>query len=885
VFWRKHQRRPSADFSAELEAHLQNETARLQDQGLAESEARAAARRSFGNLLHTEERFYESHRWLWLDHLRQDVRYGVRILFRERAVSLLCIFILALGIGASTALYGVWKGALVFPYEFESSGRWVAVLAAFNRQQSRTWFLSIPEYQDLRQLHDVFDSVSLMQHVMCNLTDNGHLESLDVTAVSAGTIRATGVKPILGRTFLPGEDAPGAPNLVVISDILWQRRYQRDPNILGRQLRMNGENYSVIGVMPPYFLMWGTQLWIPLRVDYHQTNRSRRAYWITAMLKKGVSQKQADARLALLARQWEQRDVGQVPEYAALRLWTTDIRKYVTSSLTDAVLILLAAIALLLVITCANVANILLARVSARRREVAVRLALGGSRVRVTRQFLTESILLAFASGALGVLIAWQALPLIRRLIVDYVSDESREFVFDSTAFLFVAALALLVGVLYGIAPALQASKTSLSDALKDGGRAGLGRRGQWWNKALVVTQVSLALIVLASATLMTQSYHRLAHSDLGFRPQHATFAEITLPELSYSSAPQTLSFYRDLQRSASQLPSVEAVGITSSLPVYDRLDRRDFQIEGRAANSSGFAGGAVCRFATPGFFSALQMALAAGRFFNDGDHEGGQPVAMVNETLAKHFWPNDSAIGKRIALGNQYSERIASVAAPSSAPQWLTIVGVIHDTRQIREWDVQLLPEIYLPLAQSSAALRSTRIVVRSQRPPSDVIESLRETVAHLDSALPLGNTQTMEEIVASAYGTERLAFVLLTIFAVVALILAVAGVYALLSYNVSRQSQEIAIRMAIGASPRSVLALVLRSGARLALLGVAIGVVGGLFAARFMTRLLYQLNASDPVIFAGVALVLSVFALLACYVPARRATRVDPLVALRHE
>jgi predicted permease len=879
-------RRKAEDFAEEIREHVRIESERLQEQGLSREEARAAARRSFGNVMQAEERFYESSRWLWLDHLRQDVGYGLRVLFRERGVSLLCIFILALGVGASTALYGVWKSALVFPYEFQSSGRWVAVLASFSRQQTRSWLLSIPEYNDLRELGDIFESVSLLQHIMFNLTDNGHLESLDVTAVSAGAIRSTGVKPILGRTFLPGEDVPGGPNLVVISDILWQRRYQRNPNILGRQIRMNGENYSVIGVMPPYFLMWGTQLWIPLRVDYHDTNRSYRAYWVTAMLKKGVSQKQADARLAVLARQWEQRDGGQVPEYAALRLWTEDVMRYVTSSLKDAILVLIAAIALLLVITCANVANILLARVAARRREVAVRLALGGGRLRVARQFLTESLLLALASGALGVLIAWQALPIIRRSVVDYVSTEAREFSFDSSAFLFVAGLSLVVGVLYGIAPALQASKTSVLDALKEGGRAGLSRRGQWWGKALVVIQVSLALIVLASASLMMQSYRRLSNSNLGFQPEHLVVAELTLPELSYPSAREILSFNRELERSAAQLPAVEAGGIVSSLPIYDRLDRQDFRVEGHAANASDSAGGAACRYATPGYFSAMRISLAAGRFLTDGDHEGGQPVAVVNETLAKHFWPNGSALGKHIALGNQYSERIDSAAAASSsAPRWLTVVGVFHDTRQTDEWAGRVLPEIYLPLAQSEASLRSIRVVLRSERPSSDVTESIREIVGRLDAALPLGNTQTMEQIVADSYGVERLTFILLTIFAVVALILAIAGVYALLSYNVSRRSHEIAIRMALGASPRSVLTLVLRSGASLALFGVAAGVLGGLFVARLMTRLLYQLDSSDPAIFAGAATVLFVFALLACFVPARRATSVEPLVALRHE
>jgi putative ABC transport system permease protein len=886
MFGRK---RKIGDFTSEIEAHIQLETERLRERGLSEDEARATARRSFGNVMHAEERFYEAGRWLWWDDLKQDVRYGLRTLLRERGVSTLCVLILALGIGASTALYSVWKAALVFPYEFETNGRWVALLAGFNRQQTRSWFFSVPEYNDLRQLTDTFESVSVLQHIMFNLTDNGHPESLDVTAVSASAIRNTGVQPLLGRSFLAGEDAPGGPNVVLLSYSLWQRRYQGDPDILGQQIRMNGESYSVIGVMPPYFLMWGTELWVPLRLDYNERNRSHRAYWVTAMLKKGVSQKQADARLSVIARHWEEQDGGQAPEYANLRLWTEDVMKYVTSDLRDAMLVLLAAIAFLLIITCSNVTNILLARVTARRQEVAIRLALGGSRIRIARQFLTESVLLAVTSGALGLLVAQQSLPLIRHLVIDYVSTEAREFRFDSSAFLFVTALSVLVGLLYGIAPAIQASKTSLTDTLKESGRAGSSRRGQWWRKTLVVTQVSLAVVVVASASLMTESYRHLSNSNLGFHPAHVIETNISLPEIPYPGIPQTFSFFQELQQSVSAIPGVEATGVVSSLPIADRLDRQDFRIEGRAANASDSAGGAACRFATPGYFRALEISLASGRLFTDDDRDGQQLVAIVNETLAKRFWANESSIGKHIALGNQYSERIASGSAASAAvtptPRWITIVGVFHDTRQAREWGVTILPEIYLPYAQATTPLRGMRLVVRSLQAPSQLLESVRKAVSRLDSSLPLGDSEPMQRIVRDAYGTERLALVLLTIFAVVALILAVAGVYGLLSYNVSQQSREIGIRMALGALPREVLALVLRSGARLVLLGVLIGVVGGVFLTRLMTRLLYQVNASDPAIFAGTAVVLLAFALLACYIPARRAIRVDPLVALRYE
>jgi putative ABC transport system permease protein len=458
-----------------------------------------------------------------------------------------------------------------------------------------------------------------------------------------------------------------------------------------------------------------------------------------------------------------------------------------------------------------------------------------------------------------------------------------------------VAAFSVLVGLLYGIAPAIQASKTSLTDTLKEGGRAGWSPRGQWWRKTLVVTQVSLALIVVASASLMTQSYRRLSNSNLGFNPTNVLEANLSLPEISYPGIPQTLSFFQELQQSVAAIAGVEASGVVSSLPIADRLDRQDFHVEGRARNAGDSAGGAACRFATPGYFRVLQISLASGRLFADDDREGHQLVAMVNETLARRFWPNESAIGKHIALGSQYSERIApsstpaesasGATAPASAPRWITIVGVFHDTRQAREWGVTILPEIYLPFAQATTPLRGARLVVRSVQTPAQLLESVGQAVSRLDSSLPLGDSETMQGIVRDAYGTERLALVLLTIFAVVALILAAAGVYALLSYNVSQQSHEIGIRMALGALPRQVLALVVQSGARLALLGVVVGVVGGVFLTRLMTRLLYEVSASDPVVFASAAVGLLAFTVLACFIPAQRATRVDPIVALRHE
>ena len=872
------------ELAEELESHLQMHIEDNLRAGMSAEGARRQALIKLGGIEPTKEQCRERHGLPVLETLMQDVRVGVRGLLRARGISMVCVLVLALGIGASTALYSVWRAALVFPYSFESNGRWVAVLAGLNRQETSSWFLSVPEFNDLRQLTDVFESVSALQHMSFNLTDNDRPEEIGATATTANAIADTGVAPQLGRLFLAGEDAPGGPHVVLLSDVLWRRRYFADPNIVGKQIRMNGEDHTVIGVMPPRFRMWGSEMWVPLPLDQTEQNRSNRAYWVTAMLRKGVSQKQADARLAVVAHQWEQLEGNRTPEYASLRLWTEDVMEGVNRSLKNALLVLLAAIALLLVITCANVAGLLLARAHTRRREVAIRLALGGGRLRIVRQFLTESVILAAIGGAGGLLLAWRSVPLIGGMVVDYVSTEAGEFKLDPSAFLFLLILSVAMGLLFGFAPALQAIRISLTRTLKEGGRnVGETRRGQWPRKILVVTEISLALIVLAAAGLMIRSYHGLANSDLGFDHDHVLQVGVPLPANSYRASAQTLSFFHELQRSVSALPGVEVSGLVSTLPLYDRLDQRDFAIEERSGSADA-RGSAAYRIVTPDYFRVLKIHLDSGRLLSDDDRQGGRLVAVVNETFAKRYWPNQSVLGKRIDLGNRYSERLASGRSPAS-PERLTIVGVIGDVRQRREWKDEIEPEICVPYAQTAEAVRSMRLVVRSRLVSSQLMESLRSIVHRMDSGLPLSDVGTMNEILRDAYGTERLALLLLTVFAGVSLLLAVAGVYALLAYVVSQQSHEIGIRMALGAEPREVLRHWLAQGARLAVVGVTTGIAGALVLTHAMASLLYKVSATDPWTFAGTAVLLLSLALLACYVPARRATRVDPMVALRYE
>jgi len=725
----------------------------------------------------------------------------------------------------------------------------------------------------------------VLQHVSVNLTDSDRPEALDCTAVSAGTIANTRVAPILGRTFLSGDDVPGAPRVVLVGNILWHSRYFADPGLVGKQIRMNGENYTVIGIMPSQFALWGTQLWIPLHIDGNDRDRANRSYWIAAMLRKGVTQEQARARLAIIARQWEHEYGSQAPEYQGLRLSSEDVLAYVNRPLKEAMLVLLAAVGLLLIVTCANLANLLLARAASRHREVAVRLALGASRVRIIRQFLAESVVLSLVGGSFGLLLAWRSVPLIENLIVDYVSTEAGEFRLDLTAFVFALLLSVLIGLIYGIAPAFQATAVSLADTLKEGGRnVGATRRSQSVRNVLVVAEISLALAVLVAAGFAIRSYTGLAGSSAGFDPQDLVTSDISLPPTAYSAPRQILSFFDTLQKAMAVTPRVESAGLVSALPVRDRLDRTDFRITGRVGSFADTLGHAVYRIATPGYFAAMKIPLISGRFPNEQDRDGVQPVAVVNQTFAKRYFPGQSPVGKQIALAGRYSEQ-ASGRPESSLPPQPIIVGVIGDVRQLREWNTEILPEIVLPYAQNATGLRSMTLVVRSLAPAEAIFDSERAVVAHLDPALPAANRQTMIRIVQDAYGTERLAVVLLAVFGAVALVLAGAGIYALLAYTVSQQSREIGIRMALGADRGAILRSVLGYGLRLATLGTGIGLLIAALLANAMAALLYHVSKADPVAFLAPAALLSGLALLACYVPARRAARVDPLVALRHE
>jgi predicted permease len=878
-----------ADLDAEIRSyayHLADEKAR---DGMSASEARRTARAELGGIAHASlaasESIRESRPGAWLESFAQDVRYAARLLRKSPGFTIVAVLTLALGIGAGTALFSAWQAALVFPYDFEMNGRWVAIHGGFDRQQASSWFFSASEYADLRQVKDVFADVSALQHVDFNLTDSGHLDSGRATALTVGELQSTGVAPLLGRAFLPGEDAPGSPNVVIISDRFWHHRYQGDPQIIGRSIPMDGASYTIVGVMPARFLLWGTDMWIPLRFDPNDRNRSNRTYWVTAMVRPGISPKQVNARLALLAQQWESDHRAEAPEYAGLRLWCDDIMAFQNSTLRNAMLVLLAAIALLLVITCANVANLLLSRAHARRREVSVRLALGARRGRIVRQFLIESMILSALGGACGFLVAWWSVPQIGAMVVDYVTTEAGEFKVNWQAFCFALGLSLLIGLLYGVFPALHASKASLLEALKATGKQGGGNpRARFARRTLVAAETCLSIVILVAAGLVIRSYARLSSSDPGFSSDHVYVISVPLPPSSYPQRADVESFYQALQSSVAALPGTHLAALTSWTPIADRLDRQDFHIAGRPADSADGSGDAVLQTISADYFTVMGISIKEGRVFSAEDRRGSRNVVIVNQSLAKRYWPHDSPLGREIELGNQYSERV-SASGPGAFPVRYLIVGVAGDTRQTRDSNDEILPQVYAPFLQSALVFRSMELVVRADSSDSSLTSAVRGIVARLDPALPVRFAQPMSEVVRDAYGTERLALVLLTIFAAAALVIAMAGIYAVLAYEVARQTHEIGIRMAVGARRFQVLRTVMVGGLTPALAGAALGLCGALAATHLMNDLLYGIAPFDPLTFSAVTLLLLLVATVACYIPARRAMCVDPVVALRHE
>ena len=820
-----------------------------------------------------------------MDIFLQDLRYGFRLLYKRPGFSTVVVIILAIGIGISSALYSIIDGAWLNPDPYENKGQWVAVRGNFPRKNLTSWFFSIPEFYQMSKSDAIFSDVAALRHINMNLSDRDTPERVFGAGVTAEAFSMTGVRPYLGRVFTAEEDRPGGENVAVMSYRLWQRRYQGQQDILGQAIKINDQIYTVIGVMPNRYLLWGADMWVPLRLNPSDADRSARSYWVAGILKPDISVGRASAMMQDFAQQMEQDNLGTTPEYQGLRLWVEDVSEAVLGPLKGTLIVLLGAVFFVLAISCANVGNLLLVRATSRRKEVAVRMAMGASRSRIVSQLLVESLILSLLGGLIGYFIARWSVPLLVSLIPPAFIAAEAEIKVSLSVFLVSVAVSLCMWLLFSLIPALQSSKLKIAETLKEAGRKGSGdNQSRKARSVLVVAEMALALIILVGTGLMIRSYMMLTNVELGFDPSDVLSMRISLPETKYREGQRAINFFEELDRRVKALPGVQDSAFVSTRPMSERADSQDFSVEGRPLSDAGGLSSAVYRTVSPDYFNVMKIQLVKGRYITDQDQADSLRVAVISETMAKQYWPDADPIGQRVKFGNQDTERVVQ-GNVNPEDQSATIVGVVKDVRQARALDGRIRPEFYVPQRQRGLHSLDMALLVQTTGNASSLTEAIRRQVQALDPQQPVYDVLPYDEIVGLAFGPKRLALVLLSLFAAIALVLATVGLYAIVSYFVSERTNEIGIRMALGAQPKDVLKQVLMEGIKLALLGIVVGLIGAYILTRVMASLLYGVSTTDVFTFAVVPMILIVVTLIACYFPARRATKVDPVIALRFE
>jgi putative ABC transport system permease protein len=823
-----------------------------------------------------------------MTHLLSDLRYAVRVLLRAPGFSAVAILTLALAIGANTAIFSVVNGLLIRPLPYPEPEELVQLMRGYPDGESPS--VNIPRFLHWRKANTVFEKVALYDTLGSgfNLSGGGTPERIVGSRVSKEFFPVFGVRPEIGRDFVADEDRPGAPKVVVLGHGLWTRRFGGDRALVGKQVLLNGESYTVVGIMPASFRYPATaELWTPLGIDPSSTEKANYLE-VTARMKDGVTLAKATAEMKVIGEQYRASHPGEMNERETVRVRTLQQRLY--GQLRPALLVLLGTVGLVLLIACVNIANLQLARASARRREVAIRAALGASSRRIVAQLLTESIVLALAGGAAGLLLgAWTLKPLLALAPAGQAGQIAGaslpEIGIDVNVLLFALGLSFLAGVLFGLVPALQGARPNLNDPLKESARSAGGRLGRAARIVLVVGEVAVALLVITGAALLVRSFAGLVDTNPGFRPEGVLTLKLSLPEARYGTPAALEAFSRQVAERVGGLPGVEAVTVASSLPLEMGPDL-PFAIEGKYVggdNQQG-VGEAQYRASTAGYFETLGIPLSRGRLFTATDSVNSELVAIINETTAKRFWPNENPIGQRIHVGMPFTPELAD-------PQPRRIVGIVKDVREVG-LDQEAPPIIYLPIGQIAPPLAvmfvrllPVSLAVRAQGTQAGLLEAVQKQVWAVDPQQPITDVVTMEQIVARSVGAYRFNMALMGGLALLALVLAAVGIYGVLSYLVHQRTREIGVRMALGATAGHVLRMVVRQG----LVAVGIGVVIGLGAAFGLTRLMKSLlvgvSTTDPMTFVLAPLVLAAVALFATSLPARRASHLSPVLALRRD
>lgn len=799
----------------------------------------------------------------------QDLRYALRTLAKRPAFLAAAVLALGLGIGANTTVFSFVNAYLLRPLPSVRNPDRVVMVHGLRRGY---WTgVSHADFLDWQQQGQAVEAWVAIADVYPILTGAGEPERVDGARVSAGFFAVFGLQPVLGRAFLPGEDAPGAEPVVLISQGLWQRRFGARPDAIGQSVLLDRRSHKVIGVMPTGFRhSWsGCDFWAPLQLEGAQTARGRQVLDVLARLKPGVSVATAQAEMDTIARRLEM----QYPDTnSGLRMRVRQLREYLGSGPRSSILIMLGVVGFVLLIACANVANLLLARATARAREVAIRGALGATRLHIIRHMLTESVVIALLGGLLGMALGYGGAKILQATIPSNYQPINPDLI-DGTVLAFTSGLALLTGLLFGAGPAAQLARTNANEILKEGGRgSGGGARGRLRN-ALVVAEISLAIVLLLGAGLLIKSFNRLQQVDPGFRAENLLTAHVWLPDAKYPTPELRAAFFRDLVERISGLPGVQSAAAATAIPFAGSGSSNSFVIEGQAPPSAGQQYLARTRSITPEYLRTMGIPLRRGRHFTHQDAEGAPPVAIINEAMARRYFAGENALGKRVKWGKD---------AQSASP-WRTIVGLAGDVKPFG-LDSQPVPEMYVPCRQEPRAAMFLTIRTRGSD-PSKMVSAVRAELRNLDREQPMASIRSMRSIIEESLTVPKYMTWLLAIFAGIAMVMAAMGIYGVMSYSVSQRTHELGVRLALGAGRASVIRLVLKNALWLTLIGAAIGVPAAAAATRMLAAYLYGVGARDPVTFTLIPLALGAVALLASYVPARRATRVDPVVALRHE
>jgi len=870
-----------AELAEEMRLHRELREREQIERGLSPREARYAAHRRFGNDLLLREESRDMWGWNWLDNLVQDIRYGYRMLVKNPGFTAVAVLTLALGIGANTAIFSVVNAVLLRPLPFPNPEQLVALFERDPKVGYDQNFPAAGNYLDWRAQNNVFTQMAAYGgEGQYNLTGAERPERVAGAAVTADLFPLLGIRPLLGRTFASEEELPGHDRVVVLSYGLWKQRFEGDRGVVGKSIAVNGRDCTVIGVMPPGFNFPGdtgtvlkihtwssAQLWVPLALDAGTwAVRSDHYLSVVARLKPDVSLAQAGSEMNGI----EQSLVKQYPhEFIGSHVNIIPLHRQVASGLEPVLLVLLGAVCFVLLIGCANIANLLLARGTSRRKEIAVRAALGASRLRVVRQLITESLLLGICGGALGVLLASRGLNVLKAVIPENFPRVG--FVrIDGWVLGFTTLTAFATAMIFGLAPAFQVSKTDFNESLKEGGRSPAeGLRHDRLRSLLVVSEVALSLVLLAGAGLMIRSFIRLQDVSVGFNPDHVLTMELSLSEAKYGQGEPRKTMIQQVIDRLKALPGVKSAGVTTLLPLTgDNFDSA-IEIEGQELEVPGRSPTTEVRVVTPEYFKTMAIPLEEGRVFTPQDTRTAPHVLLINQTLARRWLPREDPIGRRATLGwNGFAGQI---------------VGVVGDTKEFG-LDAEVRGEIYIPYSQAPF-WPTVALALRTVSDPTSLANAARAAVLQADPDQPVSEVRTMEQIVSGFVSQPRFRAVLLGLFAGLALILAAVGVYSVVSYVVAQRTHEIGVRIAIGAGQGDVLKLVVGQCMLLVLVGVTTGVAAALGLTRLLASWLYEVRSTDPATFVGVSLLLVLTAFLASYIPARRATKVDPMVALRYE